>query len=157
MIDPYTPIKDEDHGCPTIPITIGDCQISRALLDLGASVNLIPYIVYKQLGLGKLKPTRSVLQMANRSVNMPRGVIEDVLVQVERFCFPVDFVVLDTQAIPEPSKQIPIILGRPFLTTYEAVINCKNGIMTLTFGNPKTEMNLFECSRRPLEELYEML
>lgn len=79
MINPYTLIKCKDPWCPTIPITIGKCQISRALLDLEASVNFIPFTVYEQLGLGELKPIISVLQMADRSVKVPRGIIEDVL------------------------------------------------------------------------------
>ena len=64
-------------------------------------MNLIRYTVYEQLGLGELKPTRAMLQMADRSVKVPMGVIEDVLVQIDQFCFPVDFVVLDTQAVPD--------------------------------------------------------
>lgn len=157
MMEPYTPIKCKDPGCPTISITICKCQISRALLDLGASVNLISYTVYEQLGLGELKPTRSVLQMTDRSVKVPRGIIEDVLVQVDQFYFPVDFIVFDTHSVPNPSTQIPIILERPFLATSNAVINCRNGVMKLTFENMKTEMNVFECAKRPLEELDEFV
>ncbi|RVW58653.1 hypothetical protein CK203_102752 [Vitis vinifera] len=71
----------------------------KALLDLGASVNLLPYSVYKQLGLGELKPTSITLSLADRSVKIPRGIIEDVLVQVDNFYYPVDFVVLDTDPI----------------------------------------------------------
>ncbi|RVW21712.1 Retrovirus-related Pol polyprotein from transposon 17.6 [Vitis vinifera] len=95
----------------------------KALLDLGASVNLLPYSVYKQLGLGELKPTSITLSLADRSVKIPRGIIEDVLVQVDNFYYPVDFVVLDTTLCKE-ANYVPIILGRPFLATSNAIINC---------------------------------
>ncbi|KAL6337976.1 hypothetical protein AAG906_005946 [Vitis piasezkii] len=99
----------------------------EALLDLGASVNLLPYSMYKQLGLGELKPTTITLSLADRSVKIPRGVIEDVLVQVDKFYYPVDFVVLDTDPTIKEANYVPIILGRPFLATSNAIINCRNG------------------------------
>ena len=66
-------------------------------MDLGASVNLLPYSYYEQFDLGELKPTAVTLQLADRSVRVPRGVIENVLVQVDKFLFPVDFIVLDME------------------------------------------------------------
>ena len=65
-------------------------------MNLGASVNLLPHSVYVELGLGELEPTNITLQLADRSVKIPRGIVKDVLVQVDKFYFPVDFVVLDT-------------------------------------------------------------
>jgi hypothetical protein len=79
------PIKYKDPGCPTISCIIEANQIERALLDLGASVNLLPYSIYLQLGLGELKPTSMTLQLADRSVKRPRGTIEDVLIKVDSF------------------------------------------------------------------------
>ena len=73
--------------------------MEKALLDLGASVNLLPYSVYKQLRLGELKPTSITLSLADRSVKIPRGMIEDVLIQVNKFYYPVDFVVLDMDSV----------------------------------------------------------
>ena len=73
--------------------------MEKDLLDLGASMNLLPYFVYKQLELGGLKPTSITLSLADRSVKIPRGMIEDVLVQVDKFYYPVDFVVLDTNLV----------------------------------------------------------
>ncbi|XP_057948269.1 uncharacterized protein LOC131143932 [Malania oleifera] len=80
--------KLRDHGSPTIPIMISESHIGRALLDLGSSVNLLPFSIYEQLGLGELKKTFIVLQLADRSVKVPRGVIKDVLVQVDKFYYP---------------------------------------------------------------------
>jgi hypothetical protein len=93
------PIKYKDPGCPTITCMIGVSQIERALLDLGASVNLLPYLVYVQLGLGELKPTSMTLQLADRSVKVPLGIVEDVLIKVDKFYFPIDFIVLDTEPV----------------------------------------------------------
>jgi hypothetical protein len=88
------PIKYKDPGCPTISCMIEAKQIDRALLDLGASVNLLPYSVYLHLGLGELKPTSMTLQLANRTVKRPREIIEDVLIKVDKFYFPMDFIVI---------------------------------------------------------------
>ena len=99
------------------------------MLDLGASVNLLPYSVYKQLGLGELKPTSIILSLADRSVKIPRGIIENVLVQVDNFYYPVDFIVLDTNPIVKETNYIPILLRRSFLATSNAIINCRNGLM----------------------------
>ncbi|RVW91117.1 hypothetical protein CK203_039892 [Vitis vinifera] len=71
----------------------------ESFVGLGAIVNLLPYSVYKQLGLGELKPTSIILSLADRFVKIPRGMIEDVLVQVDKFYYPVDFVVLDTDPV----------------------------------------------------------
>ncbi|RVW98370.1 hypothetical protein CK203_034286 [Vitis vinifera] len=91
--------KVQRSGCPTISVSIGGTCVEKALFDLGASVNLLPYSIYKQLGLGELKPTSTTLSLADRSVKIPRGMIEDVLVQVDKFYYPVDFVVLDTDPV----------------------------------------------------------
>ncbi|XP_026452306.1 uncharacterized protein LOC113352739, partial [Papaver somniferum] len=142
-----TPPKFRDPGCPTISCTIGNHMVNKALLDLGASVNLLPYSVYAQLGLGELKPTPITLQLADRSVKVPRGVIEDVLIKVDKFYFPVDFIVLDTQPVQNPDSHIPVILGRPFLATSNAIINCRNGVLKLSFGNMTVELNVFNVSQ----------
>ena len=103
------PIKYKDPGCLTIGCMIGVSQINRALLDLGASVNLLPYSVYLQLGLGELKPTTVTLQLADRSMKRPREIIEDVLIKVDKFYFPVDFIVIDTKLVRDVVNQIPVI------------------------------------------------
>ena len=142
-------LKYKDPGCPTISVMIGGKVVEKALLDLGANVNLLPYYVYKQLGLGELKPTAITLSLADRSVKIPRGIIEDVLVQVDNFYYPVDFVVLDTDPLKE-ANYVPIILGRPFLDTSNAIINCRNGFMQLTFGNMTLELNIFYMSKKKI-------
>ena len=113
-------------------------------------MNLLPYSVYKQLGLGELKPIAITLSLANRSVKIPRGVIEDVLIQVDKFYYPMDFVVLDTDPTVKEANYVPIIIGRPFLATSNAIINCRNGVMQLTFGNMTLELNIFHLCKRHL-------
>ena len=122
--------------------------MDKALVDLGASFNLLPYSVYKQLGLGELKPTTITLSLANRSVKIPKGIVEDALVKVDKFYYPVDFVVLDTEPMEKGTNHVPIILGRSFLATSNAIINCWNGVMKLTFGNMTLELNIFHLSSK---------
>ncbi|XP_026445208.1 uncharacterized protein LOC113345749 [Papaver somniferum] len=106
-------------------------------------------LLTEQLGLGELKPTSTTLQLAERSVKVPRGVVEDVLVQIDKFYYPVDFIVLDTQPVVNDSNEIPIILGRPFLATANALISCRNSIMNLSFGNMTIELNIFDACKYP--------
>ena len=122
-------MKYKDPGSPTILVNIGGTCIDKALLHLRASANLLPYSVYKQLGLGELKPTNITLSLVDRSVKIPKGIVEDVVVKLDKFYYPVDFVVLDTKPMAEGGNQVPIILGRPFLATSNAIINCRNGVM----------------------------
>ena len=123
IIQSKTPIKYKDPGSPTISVNIGGTCIDKALLDLGANVNLLPYSVYKQLGLGELKPTNITLSFDDRSVKIPKGIVEDVSVKVDKFYYPVDFVVLDTEPIASETNHVSIIMGRPFLATANAIIN----------------------------------
>ena len=149
LIQSKYPVKYKDPGSPTIPVNIGGNCINKALLDLGASVNLMPYSVYMQLGLGELKPTTITLSLADRSVKIPKGIVEDVLVKINKFYYPVDFVVLDTEPSSNEPNHAPIILGRPFLATANAIINCRNGIMQLTFGDMTLELNIFHLNNNP--------
>ena len=149
IIQSKYPVKYKDPGTPTISVNIGGNCIDKSLLDLGASVNLMPYSVYMQLGLGELKPTNITLSLVDRSVKIPKEIVEDVLVKIDKFYYPVDFVVLDTEPIASEPNHVPIILGRPFLATANAIINCRNGIMQLTFGNMTMELNIFHLNDNP--------
>ena len=148
IIQSRNPVKYKDPGSPTISVNIGGNCIDKSLLDLGASVNLLPYSVYKQLGLGELKPTNITLSLADRSVKISKGIVEDVLVKIDKFYYPLDFVVLDTEPIANEPNHVPIILGRPFLATANAIINCRNGVMQLTFGNMTLELNIFHLNNK---------
>ena len=148
IIQSKNPVKYKDPGSPTISVNIGGTCIDKSLLDLGASVNLMSYSVYKQLGLGELKLTNITLSLADISVKIPKGIVEDVLVKIDKFYYLVDFVVLDTEPIANEPNHVPIILGRPFLATANAIINCRNGVMQLTFGNMTLELNIFHLNNK---------
>jgi len=75
------------------------------------------------------------LQLADRSVKIPRGIVDDVLIKVDKFYFPVNFIVLDTEPVQNVGVQIPVILGRPFLVMANTLINCRTGVMKISFGN----------------------
>ena len=151
IIQCKTAVKYKDPGCPTISVNIGGTCVEKELLDLGASVNLLPYSMYKQLGLGELQPTSIILSLADRSIKIPKGTVEDVLIQVDKFYYPLDFVVLDTEPAAAGANYVPIILGRPFLATSNAIINCRNGVMQLTFGNMTLELNIFHLSKKHMQ------
>ena len=161
IIQCKTPVKYKDPGCPTISVNIGGTCVEKALLDLGANVNLLPYSMYKQLGLGELKPTSITLSLVDRSIKIPKGTVQDVLIQVDKLYYPVDFVVLDTKPAATRANYVPIILGRPFLAAFNAIITYRNGVMQLTFGNMTLELNIFHLSKKHmqlvedgLEEIY---
>ena len=139
------PQKLKDPGSFTIPCTIGNAIFERALCDLGASINLMPLSIFQRLGLGEARPTTVTLQLADRSLKHPRGVIEDVLVKVDMFIFPADFIVLDL----EEDKEIPIILGRPFLATGRAMIDVQMGELKLRVQEDEVKFNVFEAVRHP--------
>jgi hypothetical protein len=89
--------------------------------------------------------------LADRSLKRPRGILEDVLIKVDKFYFPVDFIVIDTELVHDVANQIPVILGRPFLATANTLINCRTGVMKISFGNMTVELNIFNINSQPLE------
>ena len=125
----------------------------RILLDLGASVNILPYSVYEKLGIGELKPTEIKLQLADRSVRVPKGVVKDVLIKVSNFIYPVNFVILKTESVINPKGYIPVILGRPFLVTTNALINCRNRLIKLSFGIMIINLNIFILEKKGTNSL----
>ncbi|XP_021733426.1 DNA damage-inducible protein 1-like [Chenopodium quinoa] len=116
-----------DPGSYSITVKLGDIEINRTLCDLGASVSLMPLSICKKLQMGELKPRRISLQLIDRSVKFPLGVLEDVPLRVGKFFIPCDFVVMEM----EEDVNVPIILGRPFLATTGAIIDMKKGKILL--------------------------
>ncbi|XP_070047270.1 uncharacterized protein [Nicotiana tomentosiformis] len=119
--------KKEDPGAFTIPCTIGLRDFARALCDNGGSINLMPLSLYKQEGLGMPRPTSMMLQMVDHSTKRPLVIVDDVLVKVGKFLIPADFVILDCAV----DKEIPIILGRPFLATGRALMDSERNEIKL--------------------------
>ncbi|PIN19344.1 DNA-directed DNA polymerase [Handroanthus impetiginosus] len=147
IIQNKLPPKLKDPGSFTIPCTIGTHFSGRALCDLGASINLMPYSIYRTLGLGEAKSTSITLQLADRSLTYPKGVIEDILVKVHKFIFSADFVVLDMEA----DSEIPIIFGRPFLAIGRTLIDVQKGELTMRVQDQHITFNVFKAMKFPNE------
>ncbi|GKF97090.1 hypothetical protein Tco_0292911 [Tanacetum coccineum] len=113
------PRKEKDPGSFTLPCFINNILFDNALVDLGASVSVMPLLSYLNLGLGELAHTKLTVDLANRKVKYPNGIAENVLVGIGKFVFLVDFIILD---MPEDIK-VPLILKRPFLSTARAKID----------------------------------
>ena len=111
IIQCKTPIKYKDQGCPTILVNIDNTFVKITLLELEARVNLLSYLIYEQLALGELKSTFITLLLVDRSVKFPRGIIEDVFIQIDKFYYLVDFVVLGTKQGSNGLNHVPIIFG----------------------------------------------
>ncbi|KAJ9552029.1 hypothetical protein OSB04_016074 [Centaurea solstitialis] len=139
------PPKMKDPGCFTIPCSIGGKEIGKALCDLGASINLMPLSVFNNLGIGQVKPTTVTLILADKTIARPTGKIEDVLVQVDKFIFPADLIILDFEA----DKDIPILLGRPFLATGRTLIDVQKGELTMRLQDQQITFNVFDSLKYP--------
>ncbi|XP_070049197.1 uncharacterized protein [Nicotiana tomentosiformis] len=137
--------KLEDPGAFTIPYNIRSADFAKALCYLGASINLMPYSVFKMLGIGQPRPTSMRLQMADRNMKRPLGIIDDVLVRVDTFILLANFVILDC----EVDYEVPIILGRPFLATGKALVDVKAGELTFRVGDEKVVFHVCKSMRQP--------
>ena len=138
VIQKTLPEKMQDPCSFTIPCKIEDADMGKALCDSRASINLMPLFVAKRLSLGELTLTTITLQRADRTLAHSEGTLEDVLIKVGKFVFPVDFVVINM----EEDKQIPLMLGRPFLVIRAALIDVKKGELTLKVGDQAVHFNL---------------
>ncbi|XP_057990621.1 uncharacterized protein LOC110671231 [Hevea brasiliensis] len=126
------PLKLKDPGSFFIPYLLGNMKINKALCDLGASVNIMPLSICQKLNVGELNPTTISLQLVDRSVKYPIGILENILIKMEE------------------DVQIPIILGRLFLVTRGAIIDVKNGQLTLKVREEEVEFNLFQAIKKKL-------
>ncbi|CAH9113360.1 unnamed protein product [Cuscuta europaea] len=142
------PPKLKDPGSFTVPYSIGKIGEVRSLCDLGASINLMPYSLFKKLCVGELQPTTVALQLADRTIRYPIGIMEDVLVKVGKFYFPVDFLVLDMEEM-----EIPVILGRSFLVTSAAVIDVQAGTVKLRVGEDDETFNVWKTQSTPTQNM----
>ncbi|XP_074266871.1 uncharacterized protein LOC141590162 [Silene latifolia] len=140
------PKKCGDPGIFTIPCSIGDKSFTHAMLDLGASINVMPYALYETLGLPPLNKTDVVIQLADRSSIYTKGMVEDVLVEVDHLTFLADFYVLDMEA---DSRATPILLGRPFMKTSKTKIDVSNGNLTMEFDGKKLTYNIYDAMKHP--------
>ncbi|KAI3767334.1 hypothetical protein L2E82_17429 [Cichorium intybus] len=141
------PPKMKDPGVPLISVDLGNVHIKRALLDLGASVNILPGQLFDKHEFGTMKSTDVILQLADKSTKVPRGMLVNVIIRVGEFYYPADFLVLDTRQATN-GEQPTIIIGRPFLATANANIACRTGEMGISFGHRQAKINIFNADLR---------
>ncbi|CAN6704228.1 unnamed protein product [Malus baccata var. baccata] len=144
------PPKCKDPGSFTIPCVIGNTRFESAMLDLGASINVMPYSIYASMNLGALKNDGVIIQLANRSNVYPKGVLEDVLVQVNHLVFPADFYVLEMDE-SNHAPSLPILLGRPFMKTARTKIDVYSGTLSMEFDGD-VNFNLSDSIKYPSDD-----
>ncbi|XP_042027207.1 uncharacterized protein LOC121774388 [Salvia splendens] len=142
------PSKKTDPGMFTLPISIGDIQVEHAMCDLGASINVLPYSIYKKLGEAKPVDTDIMIQLADRSSILLEGILEDVIVKVNNFLYPADFFVIKMTE-PTAKESSGVLLGRPFLSTTSTIIDVRNGMISLDFNGEQFTFNIDEAMKRP--------
>ncbi|XP_073121629.1 uncharacterized protein [Henckelia pumila] len=146
VIQRKLPAKFKDPGMFSITCTIGNVRLENAMLDLGASIKVMPYYIYASLNLGALNKTGIVIQLADRYNAYPREVVEDVTVQVNNSMFPADFYVLDME---NGDHNSPILLGRPFLKTSMTKIYVHSGTLTMEFDGEVVKFNIYDAMKLP--------
>jgi hypothetical protein len=129
------PEKKKDPRCPTIDCLIGDQHFNNALCDLGASVSVMPAVVYHKLDHSVLEPTSMCLQLADQSVRYPLAIAKNIPVKIREFFISVDFVVLDMHL----DSKVSLILGRPFLSTANAHIDVGKGEIKFTINEQEEQ------------------
>ncbi|CAM8904921.1 unnamed protein product [Rhodiola kirilowii] len=150
VIQRKVPPKCGDPGTYTITCTIGNIRIENCMLDLGASINVLPFSIYSCLRIGPLEPTGLTIQLVDRSCKQPEGKIEDVLVQIGELVFPADFYVLKMEN-GRPTDHAPILLGRPFLTTSKMKIDCGSGMLSMEVEGEVFSFDIFRAMKHPME------
>ncbi|GKC59776.1 reverse transcriptase domain-containing protein, partial [Tanacetum coccineum] len=152
LLDDVLPRKEKYPRSFTLPCIINNLCFNKALADLGASVSVIPFSTYTNLGLGKLAPTKLIVEVTDRTVKHPKGIAENVLVRIDKFVFLVDFIVLD---MPEDIKTL-LILGRPFLSIDHAKIDVFKRKITLRVRNDKVEFKSDKPTSNIIKRVYDL-
>ncbi|XP_028189216.1 uncharacterized protein LOC114375586 [Glycine soja] len=114
--------------------------MGKALIDLGTNINLMPFSICRRLGELDIMPTIMTLQLGDRSITRPYGVIEDILIRVKQMVFPADFMVMDV----DEDHEVPIILGRPFMLTASCVVDMGKKKLKMGFEDQRINFDLFE-------------
>ena len=148
IIQRKLPQKCKDPGMFTIPCVIGNHKLERAMLDLGASINVMPLSIYKVLNLRPLKETKVIIQLADRSNAYPEGIVEDVLVRVNELIFPVDFYIIDMDD-EFASNSTHILLDRPFMKIARTKIDVHKGTLSFEFDGEIITFNIFYAMKYP--------
>lgn len=132
--------NNDDLGSVTLPIIVENINFDKALIDLGSSINLLSISAIRKIGNLDLKPTTMMLQLANKSIRKPVGIVQDVVVKLKKFQFPTDFVVMNI----DEDKYIPLILGRTFMKIARMMIDMDEGGMKVRYKNKRSTSNYFK-------------
>ena len=138
--------KYVDPGIPMVTFTVNNFSIPKTLIDLGVAINVMTLETMEYLHLKNLRPTTTVLELADRSKILPEGILEDIIVSLDSWEYPVDFIVL------QPKSNLgghPLILGRPWLATADAFIGCRSGSMLISHGIERKQITLYPSAQRP--------
>jgi len=149
IIQKNLPPNFKDPSSFTIPYTIRNHDMGKTLVDLGASINLMPLPMLKKISGLEAKTTRMTLQLLDTSIKYPYGVMEDVITQVDKLKFPVDFVVMKM----EEDEGVPLILGRPFMKTAKVVINVDEGTLKLKDEDEEVTFNVLKLCNNPMKNI----
>ncbi|KAL1545257.1 hypothetical protein AAHA92_22003 [Salvia divinorum] len=149
------PSKQSDPGMFTLPISIGNIEITHAMCDLRAFINVLPLSVYQKLSGAKMVDARVVIQLADCSCIRPEGVLENMIVKIHDFIYPVDFYVIKT-AGSESTGSSGVLLGRPFLKTAKTIINVFDGTLCLDYYGEKYTLSMKKATKKPthMEDLH---
>ncbi|XP_071739745.1 uncharacterized protein [Rutidosis leptorrhynchoides] len=147
------PKKLGDLGKFIFLCKFGGSEVFNALFDLGASINLMPHSLYEQLGLGPLKPTRIRIRLANHSFHTTIGITEDILVSIDTLVFSIDFVIMEMKE----DLQVPLILGRPFLTTADTIILVQCNQLNIGVGEERVTINIWEAMKQSKADFRELM
>ncbi|XP_073120747.1 uncharacterized protein [Henckelia pumila] len=136
------PQKSQDPGSFSIPCQIGSLSVDNVLCDLGSSINLMPHALAMKLGICNIEPANISLKFSDGSIKYPRGVVENILVKIDKFIYPVDFVILDI----DKNCEVPLIFGRPFLAMSRALVDVKKGELVLRWNNEQVVFHMFKLA-----------
>ncbi|XP_050885434.1 uncharacterized protein LOC127090986 [Lathyrus oleraceus] len=143
IIQRTLPQKEKDPGRVTLHVTIGNVNVGKALIDLNSSINLIPLSLIRRIGDLDMKNTRMTLHIADKSITKPSDIAEDMLVKVDKFLFPINFVVMNI----EEDDDVPLILARPFMKTARMMIDIDDGLMKVRVQDKEVTFNLFDAMK----------
>ncbi|GJR19540.1 zinc knuckle CX2CX4HX4C containing protein [Tanacetum coccineum] len=143
----HLPPKEQDPGSFILHCSIGKLDFNNALADLGASISVMPLSMYKRLGIGKLEPINIVIEMADNTKCTPKGIVENLLIKIVKFMFPVDFVILNMVE----DLRMPIILGIPLLATAHAKVDIFRKSISLEVGSEKVIFKMRKIVYRIIE------
>jgi hypothetical protein len=144
------PYKYNDPGNPIVIVEINGISLPNILIDMGATINVIPFDTMKKLQINQLRPTQTMVELEDKSVISPEGSLDDVTVTLDSLEYPIDFIVIYSKSSSKPGHHVAI--GRPWLATIDTFISCQSGEMTISNGTHSQKLVLFPPAQ-PTQEL----